>query len=60
MIKSRLAGGGIDRAVVIGGGAIGLEMAEALTDLWDVKTTLVGKNGAVVAAGVQQGYVSNH
>jgi len=43
LIKSRLAGGKIDRAVVIGGGAIGLEMAEAVTDLWGVKTTLVEK-----------------
>ena len=42
-IKSRLAGGKIDRAVVIGGGAIGLEMAEAVTDLWGVQTTLVEK-----------------
>ena len=40
-IKKRIAGGKVARAVVIGGGAIGVEMAEALTDLWEVETTLV-------------------
>lgn len=40
-IKSRIAKGLVGKAVVIGGGAIGIEMAEALTDLWGVETTLV-------------------
>ena len=40
-IKKRIAGGKVSRAVVIGGGAIGIEMAEALTDLWGVETTLI-------------------
>ncbi len=40
-IKERIAKGKVGRAVVIGGGAIGIEMAEALTDLWGVETTLV-------------------
>ena len=40
-IKNRIAKGLVSRAVVIGGGAIGLEMTEALTDLWGVETTLV-------------------
>jgi NADPH-dependent 2,4-dienoyl-CoA reductase/sulfur reductase-like enzyme/rhodanese-related sulfurtransferase len=40
-IKDQIAAGKVSRAVVIGGGAIGLEMAEALTDLWGVETTLV-------------------
>lgn len=40
-IKQRLSRGLVNRAVVIGGGAIGLEMAEALADLWDIDTTLV-------------------
>ncbi len=40
-IKDRISKGLVSRAVVIGGGAIGLEMAEALTDLWGVETTLV-------------------
>jgi NADPH-dependent 2,4-dienoyl-CoA reductase/sulfur reductase-like enzyme/rhodanese-related sulfurtransferase len=40
-IKDRIAKGKVDKAVVIGGGAIGLEMAEAFKDLWGVKTTVV-------------------
>lgn len=40
-IKSRIAQGKVGRAVVIGGGAIGIEMAEALTDLWGIETTLL-------------------
>lgn len=41
MIKEKIATGKVGRAVVIGGGAIGIEMAEALTDLWGIDTTLV-------------------
>jgi NADPH-dependent 2,4-dienoyl-CoA reductase/sulfur reductase-like enzyme/rhodanese-related sulfurtransferase len=40
-IKDRIAKGHVGKAVVIGGGAIGIEMAEALTDLWGVETSLV-------------------
>ena len=40
-IKERIASGQVGRAVVIGGGAIGLEMVEALSDLWGVETYLV-------------------
>jgi len=40
-IKQRISKGLVSRAVVIGGGAIGVEMAEALTDLWGVETTLL-------------------
>lgn len=40
-IKEMIASGRVQRAVVVGGGAIGLEMAEALTELWGVETTLV-------------------
>jgi len=40
-IKERIAKGQVSKAVVIGGGAIGIEMAEALTDLWGVETSLV-------------------
>lgn len=40
-IKDMVSQGKVERAVVIGGGAIGIEMAEALTDLWGVETTLV-------------------
>ncbi|BHH84067.1 FAD-dependent oxidoreductase [Desulforhopalus sp. 52FAK] len=40
-IKDMIAKGKVSSAVVIGGGAIGIEMAEAFTDLWGVETSLV-------------------
>lgn len=40
-IKRLMTTGKIGRAAVIGAGAIGLEITEALTDLWGVATTLV-------------------
>jgi NADPH-dependent 2,4-dienoyl-CoA reductase/sulfur reductase-like enzyme/rhodanese-related sulfurtransferase len=40
-VKTMVSKGEVERAVIIGGGAIGIEMAEALTDLWGVETTLV-------------------
>ena len=40
-IKKRIAKGQVAKAVVVGGGAIGIEMAEALTDLWGVETVIV-------------------
>jgi NADPH-dependent 2,4-dienoyl-CoA reductase/sulfur reductase-like enzyme/rhodanese-related sulfurtransferase len=40
-IKDMIAKGKVSKAVVIGGGAIGIEMAEALTDLWGIETALI-------------------
>lgn len=40
-IKGLMAGGKIGKAVVIGAGAIGIEITEALTDLWGIETTLI-------------------
>jgi NADPH-dependent 2,4-dienoyl-CoA reductase/sulfur reductase-like enzyme/rhodanese-related sulfurtransferase len=40
-IKERMVRGEVGKAVIIGAGAIGCEMAEALSDLWGVETTLV-------------------
>ena len=40
-IKNDLVQGKVSKAVVIGGGAIGLEMAESLTDLWGFETTVL-------------------
>ncbi|MDY6822256.1 MAG: FAD-dependent oxidoreductase [Thermodesulfobacteriota bacterium] len=40
-IKERVTGGNIEKAVVVGGGFIGLEMAEALADMWEIETTIV-------------------
>ena len=40
-IKGLMAEGKVGKAVVIGAGAIGLEITEALTDLWGIDTTLI-------------------
>ncbi len=40
-IKTLMARGKVGKAVVIGGGAIGLEIAEAFTELWGIETTLI-------------------
>lgn len=40
-MRQACASGKISRAVVVGGGFIGLEMAVALKDMWDVDTTVV-------------------
>ncbi|ROR03178.1 FAD-dependent oxidoreductase [Desulfosoma caldarium] len=40
-IKEMLAKGAVGRAVIIGAGAIGCEMAEAVSDMWGVETCLV-------------------
>jgi len=40
-IKERIAKGQVEKAVVIGGGAIGIEMAEAFADLWGVETSII-------------------
>ncbi|MDY6973451.1 MAG: FAD-dependent oxidoreductase [Thermodesulfobacteriota bacterium] len=40
-IKNELVGGKVEKAVIIGAGAIGLEMAEALADLWGVETAVI-------------------
>lgn len=40
-IRTLMAAGKVGKAVVIGAGAIGLEISEALTDLWGIETTLI-------------------
>jgi len=40
-IKDQLAKGKVGKAVVIGGGPIGIEMAESFGDLWGVDTTII-------------------
>jgi len=40
-IRAQVAAGGVSRAVVVGAGFIGLEMAVALADLWGVETTVL-------------------
>jgi NADPH-dependent 2,4-dienoyl-CoA reductase/sulfur reductase-like enzyme/rhodanese-related sulfurtransferase len=40
-VRDKIARGEVDRAVIVGAGAIGIEMAEAVSDLWGLETTLV-------------------
>ncbi len=40
-IKECIAKGEVGKAVIIGAGAIGCEMAEALSDLWGIETSIV-------------------
>jgi len=47
-IKDRIAKGKVAKAVVIGGGAIGIEMAESLTDLWGIETSIVEFKGQLL------------
>ncbi len=40
-IKKEISEGKVGKAVIIGAGAIGLEMAEALVDLWGIETAVI-------------------
>ncbi len=40
-IRTSLTKGEVERAVIVGAGFIGLEMADAFADMWDVDTTVV-------------------
>lgn len=40
-IRALVASGGVERAVVVGAGFIGLEMAVALADMWGVQVTVL-------------------
>jgi len=40
-VRDKIARGEVGRVVIIGAGAIGVEMAEAVSDLWGLETTLV-------------------
>jgi len=40
-IKKEIAEGNVEKAVIIGAGAIGLEVAESLADLWGIETAIV-------------------
>jgi NADPH-dependent 2,4-dienoyl-CoA reductase/sulfur reductase-like enzyme/rhodanese-related sulfurtransferase len=50
-IREQVSRGRVERAVIIGAGAIGLEMAEALADLWGIDTAVV-EIGSQVLPGV--------
>lgn len=51
-IKKRIAQGKVGKAVVIGAGAVGIEMAEALTDLWGVETTIIEMSDQILPAAL--------
>lgn len=40
-VKSKVQGGKVEKAVIIGAGAVGLEIAESLADLWGIETSVV-------------------
>jgi NADPH-dependent 2,4-dienoyl-CoA reductase/sulfur reductase-like enzyme/rhodanese-related sulfurtransferase len=40
-IKNGIAAGKVNSAVIVGAGFIGLEMAEALTDMWGIETSVI-------------------
>ncbi len=47
-IKEAIIGQDIARGVVIGGGAIGVEVTEALADVWGIKTSIVERLGHIL------------
>ena len=52
-IKEAVASGGVGSAVIVGGGFIGLEMAESFADMWGIETTVVE-----VADQIMPGFLS--
>ena len=54
-IKTEVAQGRVNKAVVIGAGAIGLEMAEALADLWGIETSVIEVADQVLPGVVSPG-----
>ncbi|MBW1681644.1 MAG: FAD-dependent oxidoreductase [Deltaproteobacteria bacterium] len=48
-IRNRVSRGLVEQAVVVGAGAIGLEVAEALSDLWGVETSVVEIRDQILA-----------
>ncbi|MFW5730783.1 MAG: FAD-dependent oxidoreductase [Desulfonatronovibrionaceae bacterium] len=54
LIREKISKGDVSRAVVVGAGFIGLEMAEALADLWGIETSVVE-----IAQQIMPGFVSS-
>lgn len=66
-IKELVTQGQVEKAVIVGGGFIGLEMAEALADMWEVETTVVEYFGQIMPgfvgsqfARMAQGQMEKH
>ena len=54
-IKNLLTSGEVEKAVIIGAGAIGLEIAESLADLWGIETTVVEMEDQVLPGIISPG-----
>jgi NADPH-dependent 2,4-dienoyl-CoA reductase/sulfur reductase-like enzyme/rhodanese-related sulfurtransferase len=54
-VRDRIAKGEVARVVIIGAGAIGIEMAEAVSDLWGLDTTLVEISPQVLPGVLEPG-----
>lgn len=52
-IKEQVASGSVGSAVIVGGGFIGLEMAESFADMWGIETTVIE-----VADQIMPGFMS--
>jgi NADPH-dependent 2,4-dienoyl-CoA reductase/sulfur reductase-like enzyme/rhodanese-related sulfurtransferase len=52
-IKAQVAAGSVGSALIVGGGFIGLEMAESFADMWGIQTTVVE-----VADQIMPGFMS--
>ncbi len=61
-IRALAAAGGVNRAVVVGAGFIGLEMAVAFTDLWGIETTVIEFRDQVLpgVSGINLGNMAMH
>ena len=53
-IKTLMQTGKVGRAVVVGAGAIGVEFAEALTDLWGIESTLIEIDSQVLPMALDE------
>ncbi len=51
-IKERISKGEVEKAVVIGAGAVGIELAEAMADMWEVDTTIIEMADHVLPAAL--------
>ena len=55
-IKELIAKGSIEKAVVIGAGFIGLEMAEAICDMWGIETSVVEISNQIMPGFVSKSF----
>ncbi|MBU1169033.1 MAG: FAD-dependent oxidoreductase [Proteobacteria bacterium] len=53
-IKDLIAKGNIGKAVIVGAGFIGLEMAEAFTDMWGIETSVVEVSDRIMPGNVSR------